>query len=146
MTPEDRIIIRRPPIKRRIRTNEDEARWLEDTLIMRIEEGLATMGLKAKFQPNGLLTSSFSRWTRRPSAAAKNALMGSEAMTPEDRITIHHGLFRIAWRSCLTGHAGHGEPIDKATAEAWLKAMKGNGEIIHWIEPVATKSAPRQPA
>jgi len=45
---------RRPPIKRSIRTNEDEAQWLEDTVIMRVEEGLATLGLNVKCQTKGL--------------------------------------------------------------------------------------------
>lgn len=36
------------------RTNEEEARWLEQTLIMRMQEATAALGISTKPEPRGL--------------------------------------------------------------------------------------------
>jgi len=52
-------------------------------------------------------------------------------------------LYLVYWKSANTGAAGHGSPMSKTDAEAWV--AKGNrewsGMVTHWIEPVKPEEA-----
>ena len=46
-------------------------------------------------------------------------------------------LYRVCWQYRDGGKSGHGEPISKELAEAWVEAMnKEYPHIRHWAEPV----------
>lgn len=52
-------------------------------------------------------------------------------------------LWRVAWRSRVTGTTGHGEPMTLDRAELW--AAHGNEhypEIEHTVEPVEVQPPP----
>jgi len=47
-------------------------------------------------------------------------------------------MYRVHWRSKITGHTGRGEPMSKRDAEAHVKranADRSVSDIEHWIEP-----------
>lgn len=44
-------------------------------------------------------------------------------------------MVRIYWRSRLTGKDGHGEPLSRDLAEAWIDLLaKLHHDLDHWIE------------
>ena len=44
-------------------------------------------------------------------------------------------LYRVCWRSSLTGATGHGEPLPKEIADAWVKEMNAKlPDIEHRVE------------
>jgi hypothetical protein len=46
-------------------------------------------------------------------------------------------LYRICWKSNITGATGKGKPLSKATAEQWLEDTSLRGSTLtHWIEAV----------
>jgi hypothetical protein len=45
-------------------------------------------------------------------------------------------LYIVHWKSTLTGAEGHGDPLPREVAMAWVE--QGNSrwpDITHWIEP-----------
>lgn len=53
------VVSRREPTRAPLppggfKTNEDEARWLEQTIVLRTREGLASLGFNIEPTPNGL--------------------------------------------------------------------------------------------
>jgi hypothetical protein len=47
-------------------------------------------------------------------------------------------MYRICWRSRLTGYEGRGEPLARSVAESWIAALnESHPNIDHWLEPVS---------
>ena len=57
----------------------------------------------------------------------------------------HDPRFRVAWRDPRSGRVDYGEPADRATAEAWAKAMNRDDpdDVHYWVEPVPTPAQER---
>jgi hypothetical protein len=44
-------------------------------------------------------------------------------------------LYRVAWQVKSTGATGHGEPLSREIAEAWVDHSNTTyPEVFHWIE------------
>jgi hypothetical protein len=63
----------------------------------------------------------------------KSPEMGMDTQqSPENQEDVK---YRIAWKSRITDATGHGEYVDKKTAEGWLeKVNKDHPELEHWLE------------
>ncbi len=51
----------------------------------------------------------------------------------------------IHWRTNKS-FTGHGEPLDDATAEAWLPGLReAHPDIQYWLEPISDSRTPSSP-
>lgn len=45
-------------------------------------------------------------------------------------------LYIVKWQSSYTGRIGGGKPVNKATAESWVKQGNKKGNFTYWLEKV----------